>query len=110
MGLGDVEVVDGERRELDLRLTEVVSLRTRVEYRGRPVVGANVFATSVPVALNARSAGTDESGIASVPSLTPGSYRIHAVWNDGDDGPLREGRAEVLVTGARDQTVTVQLH
>ena len=110
MGLGDAEVVDGERRVLDLRLAEVVSLRTRVEYRGVPVVGAKVFATSVPVSLNARSAGTDASGIARVPSLMPGSYRIHAVWNDGDDGPLREGRAEILITGERDQAVTVQLH
>jgi hypothetical protein len=110
MGLGDAEVVDGERRELDLRLAEVVSLRTRVEYRGTPVAGAKVFATSVPVSLNARSAGTDASGVASVPSLTPGSYRVHAVWSDGEDGPLREGRAEVLVTGERDQAVTLQLH
>jgi hypothetical protein len=110
MGLGAVEVAEGERRELELRLAEVVSLRTRVEYRGVPVAGARVFATSVPVSLNARSAGTDASGVASVPSLTPGSYRIHAVWNDGDDGALREGRAEVMVTGERDQAVTLQLH
>jgi hypothetical protein len=110
MGQGDAEVVEGARSELEIRLAEVVSLRTRVEYRGLPVVGAKVFATSVPLSLNARSAGTDAGGIASVPSLTPGSYRIHAVWNDGEDGPLREGRAEVLVTGERDQAVTLQLH
>jgi hypothetical protein len=103
-------VVEGARSELEIRLAEVVSLRTRVEYRGLPVVGAKVFATSAPFSLNARSAGTDASGIASVPSLTPGSYRIHAVWNDGEDGPLREGRAEVLVTGEREQAVTLQLH
>ncbi len=110
MGLGDAEVAEGEHRELDLRVAGVVSLETRVVYRGRPVVGAQVFATSLPVSLNARSAGTDASGIASVASLTPGSYRIHAVWNEGEDGPLREARAEVLVTGEEDQPLTLQLH
>jgi hypothetical protein len=109
LGMADTALADGEHRRLDIVLATITSLRTRVVYRGAPVAGAQVLATSRPYSLNARSGHTDADGVAELPSLGRGTYHLHAVWSESDEGPLREARADIEIMDGEPEPVVLRL-
>jgi hypothetical protein len=91
----DVDLSAAEDHTVDLTLESGRTIIARVRYRGRAVEGARVFATSMPYAENARSAETDARGLVRLQHLNGSAYNLRAVWIEGDDGPLRQARADV---------------
>jgi hypothetical protein len=91
----DVTLGAEEDRTLDLRLDSGRTVIALVRRRGVPIEGARVFATSVPYAENSRSADTDARGLVRLRHLTGSTYHLRAVWMEGEDGPLRQARADV---------------